>query len=62
MNQTMEQLAKEYVRRLRKKMRLYREYPELFEDKEFTEKYVQEGDRYATLAFLFERLAGKRAA
>lgn len=62
MNQTPEQLAKEYIRKLRKKMKLFREYPELFDDEDFTLRYVQEGDRYAALAFLYERLSAKKAA
>ena len=56
MNQTIEQLGKEYVRKLKKKMKLYKDYPELFEDDEFRQKYVSEGDRLATLAFLYEKM------
>lgn len=57
MNQTMEQMSKEYVKRLKRKMKLFKDYPELFQDESFAEKYVEEGDRFATLAALYERLS-----
>ena len=56
MNQTMEQLSKEYIKRLKRKMKLFKEYPELFQDEEFAQRYVEEGDRFATLAALYEKL------
>lgn len=55
-NQTMEEMSKDYIKRLKRKMKLFREYPEIFEDQDFAKKYVAEGDRYATLASLYERL------
>jgi hypothetical protein len=51
MNQTMAQMSKEYVRRLKRKMKLFKDYPELFQDEEFSQRY---------LAALYERL-GKAA-
>ena len=59
MNQTMEEMAREYVSRLRKKMKLFREYPELFEDEGFAQRYIQEGDRFAALALMWEKLAAR---
>ena len=56
MNQTMEQMSKEYIKRLKRKMKLFKDYPELFQDEEFAQRYVDEGDRFATLAALYERL------
>ncbi|MBV9080316.1 MAG: hypothetical protein JO102_04265 [Elusimicrobia bacterium] len=56
MNQTMEQMSQEYIKRLKRKMKLFREYPELFEDEDFARRYVEEGDRWAVLANLYERL------
>ena len=56
MNQTMGQMSKEYVKRLKRKMKLFKDYPELFQDEEFAQRYVEEGDRFATLAALYERL------
>jgi len=61
MNQTMAQMSKEYVKRLKRKMKLFKDYPELFQDEEFSQRYVDEGDRLATLAAVYERL-GKPAA
>jgi hypothetical protein len=60
MNQTMAQMSKEYVKQLKRKMKLFKDYPELFQDEEFAQRYVEEGDRFATLAALYERL-GKPA-
>ncbi len=60
MNQTLAQMSKEYVKRLKRKMKLFKDYPELFQDEEFSARYVDEGDRLATLAALYERL-GKSA-
>lgn len=57
MNQTMEQMSKDYIKRLKRKMKLFKDYPELFQDEEFAQRYVDEGDRFATLAALYERLA-----
>jgi hypothetical protein len=57
MNQTMEQMSKEYVKRLKRKMKLFKDYPELFQDEEFAQRYVDEGDRFATLAAMYERLS-----
>ncbi len=56
MNQTMGQMSKEYVKQLKRKMKLFKDYPELFQDEEFAQRYVEEGDRFATLAALYERL------
>ena len=56
MNQTMGQMSKDYVKRLKRKMKLFKDYPELFQDEEFAQRYVEEGDRFATLAALYERL------
>ena len=56
MNETMEQMSKDYIKRLKRKMKLFREYPELFQDEDFAKRYVAEGDRFATLASLYEKL------
>jgi len=55
-NQTMEEMSKDYIKQLKRKMKLFKDYPEIFSDEDFARRYVEEGDRYATLANLYERL------
>ena len=55
-NQTMEEMSKDYIKQLKRKMKLFKDYPELFSNEEFARRYVEEGDRMATLASLYERL------
>ncbi len=56
MNQTVSALKQEYIKRLKRQMKLYREYPELFDDEGFRSKYVSDGDKWASLAQLFSGL------
>jgi hypothetical protein len=59
MNQTVSALKQEYIKRLKRQMKLYREYPELFDDDGFRSKYVSDGDKWASLAQLFSGLQKK---
>ncbi len=67
-NQTMQEMSKDYIKKLNRKMKMFRDYPEAFEDLEFAHRYLAEGDRFATLADLYDRLVasarrlGRRAA